>query len=395
MPNRAGGFPRLSGFSITGWGLFLIAWSILAFLWWLIALILLARGPREKPLVAGTGATAASISIFKPLPPLENEAERTALAEAMESFLGQLLPEDELILGVDAPAASAWESDFARWRKDWPAARVNLVVRDAPAHHPNPKIAWLEILAASARGDIWLWSDADVTVPSGFLSLVRAYLNSGECDAVTAAYTVRQVNNAPGVLDAVYVNLEFLPGALLLDRLGQREFAYGAACAFRAAAFQARMDWRELGAALADDHELGRGMRPVTLLPALVSTFTRPVNWSSALRHYYRWQKTVRWCRPAGYAAMLVLLPGWGWAFGYAATGGRWFFAAGLLAAWLSEILAAILACALVGCRLKLRAWPGLLLWPATRAITWAAVWLPIPVQWRGHKPNWATPRQR
>jgi len=380
---------------MTGWGLFLIAWSILAFVWWLIALILLARRPQPKPALSKTAAASGSISVFKPLPPIESEAERTALAEAIESFIGQLLPDDEIILGVDVQAAAAWDSHFASWRKTWPGVRINLEVRDAPAQHANPKIAWLEILAASARGEIWLWSDADVAVPSEFLSLVRTHLSAIGCDAVTAAYSVRQVSNAPGVLDALYVNLEFLPGALLLDRLGRKEFAYGAVCAFRATAFRGRMDWQELGAALADDHELGRGMHPVTLLPALVSTFTRPRNWLSALKHYYRWQKTVRWCRPAGYAAMLMLLPGLGWVVGLFMSGGQWFFAAGLLAVWLGELLVAILACALVGCRLKLRAWPGLLLWPVARAMTWAAVWLPLPVQWRGHKPTWATPRQQ
>ena len=380
---------------MTGWGLFLIAWSILAFVWWLIALILLARGPQAKPTLAKTAVSSGSISVFKPIPPVESAVERSALAEAIDSFLGQLLPEDEIIVGVDAREAAAWESHFARWRNRWPAARINLIVRDAPAQHPNPKVAWLEILAASACGEIWLWSDADVTVPPGFLSLVRTKLSAPDAEAVTAAYTVREVSNAPGVLDALYVNLEFLPGALLLGRLGRHEFAYGAACAFRADTFRARGNWRELGAALADDHELGRAMRPVTLLPALVSTFTRPPNWLKAVQHYYRWQKTVRWCRPAGYVAMVVLLPGLGWALGFMCSGGQRFFAVGLLSLWVGEVLVAVLACALARCRLPLRTWPGLVLWPVARALTWLAVWLPLPVQWRGHKQTWAAPWER
>jgi ceramide glucosyltransferase len=380
---------------MTGGEFFLIAWSLLAFLWWLIALLLLARGPQPKPPAAKTATTAGSISVFKPLPPVESEIERAALAEAIDSFLGQLLPEDEIIVGVDAREAADWESHFACWRRTRPGARINLVIRDAPDQHPNPKVAWLEILAASACGEIWLWSDADVTAPPEFLSLVRAQLSAPGAEAVTAAYTVREISNAPGVLDALYVNLEFLPGALLLDRLGQNEFSYGAACAFCAATFRARMNWSELGAALADDHELGRAMRPVTLLPALVSTFTRPPNWLKAVQHYYRWQKTVRWCRPAGYAAMVVLLPGLGWALGFMGSGGQWFFAVGLLSLWVGEVLVAILACTLLRCHLPFRTWPGLWLWPVSRALTWLAVWLPLPVRWRGHKRTWASPRER
>ena len=59
--------------------LFLICWSSAAFVWWFIALILLALGCRKKSTAAA--GKRASISVFKPLPPVRDELERAALAE--------------------------------------------------------------------------------------------------------------------------------------------------------------------------------------------------------------------------------------------------------------------------------------------------------------------------
>lgn len=376
---------------MTGWELFLVGWSGVAIVWWLLALGLLARGPRPKPVPAES--VPASITVFKPLPPVEGEAERAELAEGIASFIAQLRPEDEIILGVNEHAASEWESHFARWRATWPAVRIQVIRREVPSQHANPKIAWLEVLAKSARGECWLWSDADVTVPPGFLHEAAALVGSAD-HTVTAAYVVRRVHHARGVLDALFVNVEFLPGVMLLDWLGRKDFAYGAVTVFRAETFRARVDWTELGAALADDHELGKRLKPVVLCPTLVETFTRPRAWSGAWQHYYRWQKTVRWCQPAGFGALVVLLPGLGWAGAVLASDGARIFLCGLAGQWVIEMLVAVLACGIVGCRLPPRTWTGVMLWPFARAVTWLAVWLPLPAIWSGREREWFAPKQ-
>jgi ceramide glucosyltransferase len=376
---------------MTGWELFLSGWSGIAFVWWLLALGLLLRGARPKPTPAGN--RVASITVFKPLPPVEGEEERGELARGIESFISQLRPEDEIVLGVNKESVAGWEKHFARWRANWPTARIQVVRQEVPKQHANPKIAWLEVLAKSARGEYWLWSDADVTAPPGFLQEAAALVSSSN-HAVTAAYVVRRVHDSRGVLDALFVNVEFLPGAMLLDWLGQRDFGYGAVMLFRAETFQSKVSWQELGAALADDHELGRRLQPVVLCPTLVETFTRPRGWSGAWQHYYRWQKTVRWCQPAGFAALLVVLPGLGWASAVLTSGGANVFLFGLAGQWVIEILVAALACGIVGCRLPPRTWAGVMLWPFARALTWIAVWLPLPAIWSGRERAWFAPRQ-
>ena len=372
--------------------IFLVVWSVAAFGWWLMALALLARGCRRNAVASLT--TRASMTVFKPLPPVRDERERAALAEAIGSFVGQLSAEDEMIIGMDATAAAGWQTALQAWRASWPSARINVIAREVPRQCANPKIAWLQVLAPSARGEVWLWSDADVTAPPGFLDEMCIQLAACGSNAVTAPYVVRCIHQAHGVLDALFVNVEFLPGALLLGRLSRQDFAYGAATAFRAETFRIRGDWQKLGAALADDHKLGELLQPVMLANTLVSTFTKPAGWGEALQHYYRWQKTVRWCRPTGYAGLLVLMPVFGWAMASLFSGLKMFFLSGLITVLGGEMLVAWLACRLVGCRLPPAIWIGVLLWPFFRAATWLLVWLPLPVLWSGRQRAWFGPQQ-
>jgi ceramide glucosyltransferase len=303
-------------------------------------------------------------------------------------------PEDELIVGMDSAVADDWQPAIAAWHGLLAAPRLRVVTRDAPRQCANPKIAWLQELAPLAQREVWLWSDADVIAPAGFLDEIGTGLAAGELDAMTAAYKVEQVRHGHDVLDAMFVNVELLPGVLLLGRLGRGEFAYGAATAFRAETFRARVDWRDLGAALADDYELGGLLQPVRLSDTLVVTFPHASGWVGALQHYFRWQKTVRWCRPGGYAALLLVLPLLGWLVAAILSRAHSGYIWGFLIVLAAETLGGALACRMVGCRLPPAAWPGLVLWPVIRVLAWTLVWLPIPVVWSGRQQTWHAPRR-
>ena len=376
--------------NLTGGIFFLGAWSAMAVVWWLIAIMLIVKGPNRH--FSKTSTALATLSVFKPISPVRDDGERKVLADAIESFIGQLDHDDEMLIGVDLCALPYWESIIDQWRAAWPKARIVVVARPDPDQLPNPKIAWMELLSGQAQGALWLWSDADVIAPPDFLRTLKEALMESEVNAVTAAYAVREVRKSAAMFDALFVNVEFLPGALLLGRLGATEFAYGAATIFRATTFFEHIKWNELGAQLADDHELGRRLKPVQLTGTIVSTFTLPGSWFDALGHYYRWQKTVRWCRPAGYAAMILVIPMVGWTAAIILLEASTLAFAGLVSQWLLEILFAAIMCSLLGCRLVPRTWGGLLLWPVVRMISWMAAWLPLPVVWGRKKAAWHSP---
>jgi ceramide glucosyltransferase len=368
----------------------LIAWSVAAFVWWGIALILLAQARRWPSLPAP--ANRPSITVFKPLPPICHQHELTALAAAIDSFVSQLSSADQLLIGINAQDESLWQTPVQRWRTAFSPARIEVVVQPAPTQCANPKIAWQQMLAEKAGGELWLWSDADVTAPPGFLDALAGQLMTSDCKAVTAPYCIRQISHGHEALDALFVNVEFLPGTLLLGHLKQNNFAYGSATLFRADAFHQRVDWRQLGAALADDYKLGELLQPVLLARSLASTFSQPSGWVAAWQHYYRWQKTVRWCQPGGFAALLVLMPIFGWSLA-----GLWGMElrvqlAGLATVIVSEVAVAFAAGRLVRCQIRFAALPGVLLWPITRPVAWLLVWLPLPVLWSGRQQKWYAP---
>jgi ceramide glucosyltransferase len=362
----------------------LIFWSGAATTWWLLALWLVCS--HEAPGRETSPETLPDLTVFKPLPSEMSGPERAALAEAVASFAGQLGLRDELLLGVP-------EAEIAHWRRfaETCPTRGNLLVCGLPsrATRANPKVARLETLAPLARGALWLWSDADIVAPPNLLTDLKRALTRTGVGAVTCPYCVRRAGGMTAVPDAAFVNAEFLPGALLLGRLGSVEFAFGAATIFRAADFHARVSWERLGAALADDYALGQQLKPVVLAGPMVETLALETTVASAVSHYYRWQKTIRWCRPGSYAALLAVTPLLGWgvlAAVQSASGMAWL---GFGLQWGIECVALGALCRAVRCRMSPGAWAALVLWPPLRALTWLAVWLPLAVTWRGVRQRW------
>lgn len=365
---------------MSAWILALVVWSGAAGIWWLLAYLLvrirptIRRAPDSEPL--------PSLTIFKPLPPVRDHANRQALIQAVESFLTELRPDDELLVGIPEESLEQWQPALSRWRGVNPSTRIQELVRATPRQHANPKVAWLEHLAPLARGRFWLWSDADITAPSGFLSGLRRESLARSGEPMTSVYVIRSVAAAPGLLDALFVNTDFLPGARLLGRLGPVRLAFGAAILFRADDFRRTVDWNRLGACLADDYAVGQFLGRVHISSQHVETLALQTRWSDALRHLYRWQKTIRWCRPGSFAALLFIHPLIGWLLFVLLHPTHLSGWIGLVSQWLFEAVVAGTILTEVGFQNPGRYARGIALWPLIRALGWLTAWLPVPVWW-------------
>lgn len=428
--------------------LILLSWSGLAALWWGIAVVLVVARPRRSAsrpnnslssalgggegrgeealgLASGTvlsnpsprpspraspqgeGAVQRAeevyfgkrerLTVFKALPPVSNEAARTAIADAVASFVRDLDGDSELLLGVPREAEAEWAHALSQWRRLEGGERIRVRVLPTPGQHANPKVAWLEVLAADATGSLWLWSDADIIASAGLLGHLRTELAAaaGSVHAVTSAYCVRRVPDVAGLTDALFVNVEFLPGALLLGRLGPVRLSFGAAVLFRAKTFSAKVSWAELGASLADDYVLGQRLAPVRISPQLVETTAIQPGLGAALRHLHRWQRTIRWCRPGSFAALLVVMPLLGWLVAVLVRPADPRSWQGLVGQIAVEALASAALMLGVSARMPLRCWLALAAWPLVRAAGWVAAWLPLPVTWGEGKAAWRSPMRK
>ena len=136
---------------------------------------------------------------------------------------------------------------------------------------------------------------------------------------------------------------------------GPVRFGLGAGMLFSAARFRERAQWEQLGARMADDNALGQALAPVKISEITFVTLAAESNWRDALQHYLRWHKTVRWCRPAGFAGQIVILPMLGWLAAVLTHPGSAVAWLGLALTAQIEMLAAAMLFRLIGC--ELRAW--------------------------------------
>lgn len=367
----------------------LALWSGAGLLWWLSAWRLVSRD-NAAPIPPIEPVPHRPLTVFKPLPPL-GEKGLAPFAEGIESFVAALDPESELLLGIHEFDRAATGSFVARLRAEYPKARLKVIFRTEPDDVANPKIAWQKLLSGHAEGEWWLWSDADIVAPAGFLARARAEYAARGAAMLTFPYVVCAIPAPPALFEALFVNVEFFPGVLLLRERGAVDFGLGAGMLFSRDDFMKRVDWAELGAMLADDYFLGQKLGPVQVARTRVVTVAHSTTWKEALLHDLRWTKTIRWNRPGGSFARLFVLPVLGWliyAVFHPAQGFGWL---GLFLMMQADVLMASLISRAAGCPLPLKNLVALEAWSLWRVALWIGGWLPWPVVWSGKK--WPGPR--
>jgi ceramide glucosyltransferase len=367
----------------------LALWSVAGVAWWIIAwrLVKVGATAKSKPQLS---AAPRSLSIFKPLPPLGAHGLEL-VAGGLESFVAQLDPESELLLGVREPDRATAQPFLDAMRAKYPKAQVRPVYRSEPDKVANPKIAGQIILAPHATGELWLWSDADIVAPPGFLQSARAEFARCGAAMLTFPYVVRRAPGPGALFETLFVNVEFYPGVLLLRGRGTVDFGLGAGMLFEREEFLKRVDWHELGAFLADDFQLGQRLKPVRIGSLTLETIAKERAWPDAFQHDLRWARTIRWNRPGGFFARLLVLPVAGWLAAVAAHPLTIFAWAGLLGMIQADVVAAAVICREIGCPLRWKDWCILEGWSLWRIAAWILSWLPAPAVWSGRR--WDGPR--
>lgn len=366
-----------------------VVWTLLGLGWWVASFVLVRTAGPGLPPGAAEPLDPRRITVFKPLPRL-SDGELERLLPGLESFVTALDADSEMIVGCHHEDESRVRPLVESMRRRRPSADLKLVVETDPNGYANPKVSWIRILSEHATGELWLWSDADIEIPPHALRSLRADLVRTRAGLLTSPYVVKRTERVAEMLDALFVNLEFYPGALLLGRLDLVRFGFGSGMLFEAADFRRRIDWEFLGSCLAEDFHLGRRLAPARLGSTRFVTTSSSTGWRAALIHYLRWQKTIRWCRPGSYAAQLAVLPILGWQALVVTGPTRPFGWLGLLTVLLADALAAVAVCRAVGCTLSTSRVVAIPVWSLVRGLSWIVCWLPWPIVWRGSR--WLSP---
>jgi ceramide glucosyltransferase len=316
--------------------------------------------------------------------------DHPSLRGNLEALRAALAPGDELLLGAarpDDPALAVARGILAGEGR----ARI---VAGTTSRATNPKVATLAALEPLVTRGTVVLVDADVRLSAALLDGLLAPLAEAGTGLVTALYRGVPSGSLASRLEALTINVDFVPSVLVAHLLGGGiDFALGAANAARRDVLEAIGGIVGLGEVLADDHVLGKrvsqaGYR-VTIAPVCV-----PICLDSSprdtLARLVRWCRTYRVCQPAGYAATLVLHHGVACAtaaLGLAALGGGSIHAAAmrLTALLLLRTITGLLAHLLIAGRdADVRSLPLLGVRDLVGSVLFLAAWSGRRVTWGG-----------
>ncbi len=246
-------------------------------------------------------AFAPPVSVLKPV----RGADRD-FYECLRSHAAQDYPEFELLFAARDPADPAL-AEIRRLAAEFPGRRIEAFVTDRE-FGPNGKANGLERLRAECRHDVLVIDDSDIRVGADYLRRVVAPLADPAVGLVTCLYRGVPAG-APALLEALWISTDFQVSVLVARRLGI-PFALGATMVVRRSQIDRAGGFAPLAPYLADDYLLGQRITGLGLKIALsdyvVETVLPASGWGAFWRHRLRWARTLRACRPSGYAGMLI-----------------------------------------------------------------------------------------
>ena len=275
----------------------LLAISLLAGWTFWLASVVYARRVLKPP---ARCTWCPPVSILKPVRGLDFEARENFISHCEQDY-----PDFEVLFGVtdaDEPAVPL----IRELQRTYGSRRVRLVI--APHEALNPKAGLLDALAQRARHDVLVLTDSDVRLPPDGVARAVAPLADPAVGLVTLLYRGDRVLSLAAALEALGMEAEFLPGALVGQRILRRAFALGPGNAVRRDALEAIGGFEAVAGYLADDYQLGFQIGATGRRGAVGNVVSSAVLGPTSLRTWWRrevrWARTIRMSRRAHYPGL-------------------------------------------------------------------------------------------
>ncbi|MBI4461162.1 MAG: bacteriohopanetetrol glucosamine biosynthesis glycosyltransferase HpnI [Acidobacteria bacterium] len=261
-------------------------------------------GRQRKSDTQASQSFTPPISILKPLYGAERELEGN-----LESFCQQDYPRYEILFAVRE------ENDDAvpivrSLQKKFSSLRISLIVTCQP-RYLNAKVHALEAMLAVASHEVLLINDSDVRVSQDYLRSVAAPLLDPRAGLVTCISRGVPGRSLWSVLEALSMNLQFLPGVLAAWVLEGLKFALGPTMVLRKQQVREIGGFGSLGEYLADDFVLGQLIAKAGYRVVLANYIPDHLVCNEARRdsiqHRLRWERSSRRSRPAGYVGQVFM----------------------------------------------------------------------------------------
>jgi ceramide glucosyltransferase len=277
----------------TALGVLLLAGGV----YWLIALY--AVGRFFRPAVRAQDLPAPPVSILKPL-----KGDDPELLQNIRSFCEQDYPDFELLLGLNRPEEAELE-EIQGIAAALSCDKTGLVVSESQIG-PNRKVSNLHGMFSEIRKSLIVLSDSDMRVDRDYLrTIVGEYCSAGDIGMVTCLYKISDPKDCGAALESLSIALDFLPSALVAERLEGVSFGFGASMLLSGQTLEEIGGFRSVADYLADDYQLGnrvskKGLK-IVISKYVVENVAGRVGFRAYLKHQLRWARTIRASRPAGY----------------------------------------------------------------------------------------------
>jgi ceramide glucosyltransferase len=277
-------------------------------------------------IAASLAALRFALRAASPVPPLPKIAPRAAIMKPLRgltdglpanliSFFELDYPRTEYVFGVASYEDPAVEVP-TMLKPQYRFAPVSIVVGEEPVC-ANRKVGKLIRMAAKAeRADLFVMSDADISVERDYLRRIVGEMYSDDSiGVVTCLYRARPHMGISSRLEALSINTDFAPMVMLSAVIEPIRYALGATMAIRRSALDDIGGFRAIKDLLADDFFLGKlatdkGWK-VRLSSSLVTLVPDERSFADFWNRQLRWARTYRTTRPASMATIVTHGPFW------------------------------------------------------------------------------------
>ena len=272
----------------------------------LVVISAIRFGRRRKAAVVRLSQFYPAISVLKPL-----HGESPGLERNIESFFGQDYAGPYELLFCARHESDEGLQLARRIAAKYPEVNARFVACGEPSF-PNPKVYSLRSLAAGAKHDLFITSDADVRVKPNYLSHCIQELLAPEIDLAFCLYRgiMDTRNNFFSALDAVGKSVEMSSGVLVADMLSGTDFALGPTMILRRRSFVEAGGFADLGRYYADDFVLGNRLagrgRGVAIAAHVIDLVIPAESARDSFRNQLRWMQSTRRSRPWGHLGTVL-----------------------------------------------------------------------------------------
>jgi len=250
------------------------------------------------------------VSVLKPLCGYDEDLE-----ENLRALCRQDYPCFQIVFGVEDECDSCVPV-VRKIIAEYPEKDLQLIFCGA-SQSANRKVHNLRILLASARHEILVLADSDVSIGSDCLRQIVAPLAEEKVGLVCCPYRWKAPETIAAALEALTACAEFIPSVLLVERFGGLKFALGATIVVRRQCIDGIGGLEVIQDYLADDYQLGARIHRLGFRLAMSSYVVQLTHhrtpWKRMMQREIRLARTYRVCSPVGFLAS-VLTHGVTWA---------------------------------------------------------------------------------